>query len=77
MLRHDRQRRHIAAAEEAEWGEEGHSGSSSRGDQRGARGSPRYAASQNVPRLVNLKETDSSGRALPSAERAPMPKNLT
>jgi hypothetical protein len=77
MLRHDRQRRNLADAEEADWDEEGHSGSSSRSEQGGARGNPRYATSQNVPRLVNFKETDSSGRTLPSAERAPLPKNLT
>jgi hypothetical protein len=77
MLRHDRQRRHIAATEEDEWEEEGRSGSSSRSEQRGPRGNPGYQSRQNVPRLVNFKETDSDGRPLPSAERAPMPKNLT
>ncbi|KAF1911794.1 PPPDE putative peptidase domain-containing protein [Ampelomyces quisqualis] len=77
MLRHNRQRRHIAAAEETEWEEEGYSGSRSRGEQGGTRSNPRYSANQNVPRLVSVKEADSSGRTLPSAERAPMPKNLT
>jgi hypothetical protein len=77
MLRHDRQRRHVAAAEEDDWEEEGHSGSSSRSGQGGPRGNPGYSSRQNVPRLVNLKENDSAGRPLPSAERAPMPKNMT
>ncbi|KAH4201311.1 hypothetical protein HBH64_024920 [Parastagonospora nodorum] len=78
MLRHDQQRRHIQAAEEENWQGEGHPGSSRRGEQGGARGSiPRHASNQNVPRLVNFKDTDSSGRTLPSAERAPMPRNLT
>jgi hypothetical protein len=77
MLQHDRQRRNLAATDEEEWEEEGHAGSSSRGEQRGPRGDPRYATRQNVPRLVNLKDTDSSGRTLPSAERAPMPRNMT
>jgi hypothetical protein len=78
MLRHDQQRRHIQAAEEENWQGEGHPGSSRQGEQGGARGSiPRHATNQNVPRLVNFKDTDSSGRTLPSAERAPMPRNLT
>jgi hypothetical protein len=77
MLRHDRQRRHVAAAEDDGWEEEGHSAGSSRSEPRGPRGNPGYSTSQNVPRLVNFKETDSAGRPLPSAERAPMPKNLT
>jgi hypothetical protein len=78
MLRHDRQRRHLEAAdEEDDWEEEGHSGGSSRSGEGGAGQYPGYSASQNVPRLVSFKETDSAGRALPKAERAPLPKTLT
>ncbi|KAH7095589.1 PPPDE putative peptidase domain-containing protein [Paraphoma chrysanthemicola] len=77
MLRHDRQRRSRAAVEDQDWDDEGHSGGSSSSGQGGPRGGPRHSASQNVPRLVNFKETDSSGRTLPSAERAPLPRHLT
>ncbi|KAF2833265.1 DUF862-domain-containing protein [Ophiobolus disseminans] len=77
MLQHDRQRRQFEATEEEDWEDEGPSGNSSRSEQRGPGGGLRYSASQNVPRLVSFKDTDSSGRAMPAAERAPLPKNLT
>ncbi|KAF2131651.1 DUF862-domain-containing protein [Dothidotthia symphoricarpi CBS 119687] len=76
MLQHDRQRRQRAAADEADWEDASSSGGSGRGEQGGARGNPRYTSKPNVPRLVDVKETDSSGRTLPTAERAPLPKNL-
>lgn len=78
MLRHDRQRERRRAEEDAGWeGDEGHSGSSSRSEQGGAKRDIRYEAGNLAPRLVNAKGIDSSGRTLPSAERAPLPKNLT
>lgn len=76
MLRHDRSRRHHEATDGPGW-EGGSSGSSSRSEQAGARGHPGYSSTQNVPRLVTLKDTDSSGRPMPAAERAPLPRNLT
>ena len=77
MLRHDRQReRHRAAAEEADWEEEGGSAGSSRSEQGGAGWHSRYSSRDDAPRLVNVTEADSSGRTLPTAERAPLPKNL-
>ncbi|KAH7385670.1 PPPDE putative peptidase domain-containing protein [Pyrenochaeta sp. MPI-SDFR-AT-0127] len=77
MLRHDRQRRHRTAAEDQGWEDESHSAGSSRSEQGGARGHIGYSSANHAPRLVNVKETDSSGRTLPSAERAPLPKNIT
>ncbi|CAO2650516.1 Nn.00g018080.m01.CDS01 [Neocucurbitaria sp. VM-36] len=78
MLRHDREReRQRTAAEEADWEEEGGSSSSSRGEHGNSRRTVRYEAANLAPRLVNVKETDSSGRTLPSAERAPLPRNIT
>jgi len=76
MLRHDRQRRHLEAAEDDGWDDERTSGSSSRSGEGGAGRYPGYRSDQNVPRLVNFKETDSAGRTLPSAERAPLPNIL-
>lgn len=77
MLRHDRQRRQREATDGPSWEEEGSSGGSSRSEQGGARGHPRYSSTANAPRLVNLKDADSAGRTLPAAERAPLPRNLT
>lgn len=77
MLRHDQQRRQREDTEgRADWQDTRHSSGSSRTEQ-GGRGHPGYSSSQNVPRLVNFKDTDSGGRTLPAAERAPMPKNMT
>lgn len=77
MLRHDRQREHyVEAAHQAEWDEEGDYARTSRSEQGGAGWNPRHSRRDDVPRLVNVTEADSSGRTLPSAERAPLPKNL-
>lgn len=75
MLRHDRQReRHRAGSEEeARWtAQEGHAESSSNG----GRNHIGYSSTNHAPRLVK-DATDSSGRTLPSAERAPLPRNIT
>jgi hypothetical protein len=80
MLQHDRQRereRYRADAEERSWENSSYAAGSSRSDQGGARGPVRYEASNHAPRLVNLAETDTGGRNLPPAERAPLPRNLT
>ena len=77
MLRHDRQReRYRAATNEAEWEEESGSAGSSRSEQGGAGWHSGYPSRDHAPRLVDVTQTDSSGRTLPSAERAPLPKNL-
>lgn len=78
MLRHDRERERHRTTEEARgWENAGYPAGSSRGDQGSARGPIRYEAGNLAPRLVNIAETDSSGRTIPPAERAPLPKNLT
>ncbi|KAL6704014.1 hypothetical protein ACN47E_008865 [Coniothyrium glycines] len=78
MLRHDREReRRRAAADETLWEEEGTSSRSSRSEQGGAGWHPRHSSRNHVPRLVDFTQTDSSGRTLPSAERAPLPRNIT
>lgn len=38
---------------------------------------PRYSSRNYAPRLVKVKDTDSSGRTLPVAERAPLPRRIT
>jgi hypothetical protein len=78
MLRHDRERERHRTAEEARgWENTSYPAGGSRGDQGSARGPIRYEAGNLAPRLVNIAETDSSGRPIPPAERAPLPKNLT
>lgn len=80
MLKHDRQRereRHRNAEEEREWENAGHSSGGSRSGQASTRGSARYETRNLAPRLVNVAETDTSGRPMPPAERAPLPRNLT
>lgn len=76
MLRHDREReRRRATTDETIW-EEGDSSRSSRSDQGSTAWNPRTPR-YDAPRLVDVTQTDSSGRPLPSAERAPLPRNLT
>ncbi|KAF1941843.1 DUF862-domain-containing protein [Clathrospora elynae] len=79
MLRHDRQRereRNDADAERG-WRDPGYSAGSGRDGQGSARGPVRYEAGSHAPRLVSVTDTDSSGRVIPPAERAPLPRNLT
>ncbi|CBX92716.1 hypothetical protein LEMA_P054220.1 [Plenodomus lingam JN3] len=77
MLRHDRQReRYLAAAKQTGWDEDESSARSSPSEQSGAGWNSGHSGREDVPRLVNITEADSSGRTLPSAERAPLPKNL-
>ncbi|KAF7453537.1 Peptidase C97 domain containing protein [Pyrenophora tritici-repentis] len=78
MLRHDREReRHRTHEESRGWEHASNPTGSSRADSGGARGPIRYEAGNLAPRLVSIAETDSSGRTIPPAERAPLPRNLT
>lgn len=78
MLRHDRERERARTAQETRsWENTSYPAGGSRGDQGSARGSVRHEARNLAPRLVNIAETDSSGRTMPPAERAPLPRNLT
>ena len=78
MLRHDREReRHRTNEETRGWEHASNPAGGSRADSGGARGPIRYEAGNLAPRLVSIAETDSSGRTIPPAERAPLPRNLT
>ena len=78
MLRHDQQRRRLHASEDdANIRDEAEveipSGAGGRCDQSGAGGCPWYSAGDDVPRIVK----DTENRAIPAAERAPLPKRIT
>lgn len=79
MLGGDQRRRHRSPEDEAErWAGQvdGVSDGSSGSGRGGAEGYPRFEARNHAPRLVAVKSTDSSGRPLPAAERAPMPSRI-
>ncbi|KAF2018967.1 DUF862-domain-containing protein [Aaosphaeria arxii CBS 175.79] len=78
MLRGDQRTRHRMSDEDSEDrdSEAGQvAGSSSRGVVKCSREYPRYSSSNHAPRLVSVKDT--SGREMPTAERAPMPSRIT
>lgn len=79
MLRGDQRRQLRISLEDAqeEIGQvDGIPGSSSGGDRRSTEGHSRYSSRNHAPRLVKVKDTDSSRRALPAAERAPLPRGI-
>ncbi|KAK7193452.1 hypothetical protein DPSP01_000015 [Paraphaeosphaeria sporulosa] len=78
MLRHDERRRRLRATEDdaQDWEDaqtERISGASGGSDQRGPRGHPRYSSGDHAPRIVK----DTENRAIPAAERAPLPRRIT
>ncbi|KAF2746477.1 DUF862-domain-containing protein [Sporormia fimetaria CBS 119925] len=80
MLRSDPGRQHRLLAGEAQRGQgqvEGIHPSGAGSGGRSAAGHPRYSSRNHAPRLVAVTDTDSSGRPLPVAERAPLPKRMT
>lgn len=78
MLQHgEHQGRYRSASEEEEARQDARGAASgSRSEQGGSRGNHWHASTDDAPRVVNLKETDSSGHKIPAAERAPLSKNL-
>jgi len=77
MLQHgERPGRYRSGSEEDARQDARGAGPSSRSEQGGPGGNYWHSSSDDAPRVVNLKETDSSGRTIPAAERAPLPKNL-
>lgn len=80
MLRSDqRWRRHDSEDEAEDWGSvvAGVPDSSSRGRSGSTEGHPRFSSSNHAPRLVSIKDEDTSGRKMPPAERAPLPRRIT
>lgn len=80
MLRGDQRGRYRAAEDQMQVPDvpvHGLSRSSTGSSGGGAERGPRYSSRNHAPRLARVQATDTSGRPIPPADRAPLPRRIT